>query len=231
MDDINVKLFIDELSAVKLKDVFNPYSEICDTYDHDQSATIRCNNIRHYFSTAAKIGVDGIWLGRDPGYLGARRTGIAFTDEEHLYLSPLLYPQLRFEKATKNSKFCGETTSKAAWECIRKIRAISDHRIFLWNAFPFHPYHPDKPLSNRSFNPEEGKLSSHLLIFLISVLQPKYFVAVGNDAQNFLNHVIQIDGYNDNRNLQVYNIRHPSYGGSKVFKSDILKLYRENFSK
>ena len=36
MDDINAKLFIDELSAVKLKDVFNPYSDICDTYDHDR---------------------------------------------------------------------------------------------------------------------------------------------------------------------------------------------------
>ena len=121
MDDINVKLFIDELSAVKLKDVFNPYSEICDTYDHDQSAIIRCNNIRHYFSTAAKIGVDGIWLGRDPGYLGARRTGIAFTDEEHLYLSPLLYPQLRFEKATKTASFVERLPQKLFGNVLEKF--------------------------------------------------------------------------------------------------------------
>ena len=49
-----------------------------------ESAIIRRENILHYFSTAAEIGVDSIWLGRDPGYLGARRTGIAFTDEAHL---------------------------------------------------------------------------------------------------------------------------------------------------
>src|SRR5260370_10396400 len=81
---MNINTFLSQLSEISLPNVFNPYRDWCDEHDHSASPTIRRMNLRLYLERAIASEVDSVWLGRDSGYPGARRTGIALTDEIHL---------------------------------------------------------------------------------------------------------------------------------------------------
>ena len=81
---MNVSIFVTQLSQISLPNVFNPYRDSCCEHDHSGSPTIRRLNLQLYLETAIACGADSVWLGRDCGYRGARRTGIALTDEIHL---------------------------------------------------------------------------------------------------------------------------------------------------
>src|SRR5229473_6214343 len=81
---MNAQNFVDQLSQISFQSVFNPYRDWCFEHDHSESPTIRRLNLQLYLGAAVACGVDSVWLGRDCGYRGARRTGIALTDELHL---------------------------------------------------------------------------------------------------------------------------------------------------
>ena len=81
---MNVSIFVTQLSQLSFPNVFNPYRDLCCEHDHSGSPTIRRLNLQLYLETAIACGADSVWLGRDCGYRGARRTGIALTDEIQL---------------------------------------------------------------------------------------------------------------------------------------------------
>lgn len=72
---------IDELAGVRLNNVFNPYRETCGFFDRCDAAEIRKDLLRQILGVVEVRGVDDIWVGRDLGYRGGRRTGVAFTDD------------------------------------------------------------------------------------------------------------------------------------------------------
>ncbi|MEP0189769.1 MAG: uracil-DNA glycosylase [Erythrobacter sp.] len=106
-----------------------------------------------------------------------------------------------------------ERTASVVWELLSRI----EQPVFLWNVFPFHPHCPGDPFSNRSHNASERDTGLAILSQLISLLQPKKLIAVGNDAEKALT---QFAG-----ELPVIKVRHPSYGGQREFSKRISEVF------
>jgi Uracil DNA glycosylase superfamily len=210
---MNSQSFVDRLSQVSLPNVFNPYRETCVQHDHWQSPAIRRLNLRLYLDAAIARGADSVWLGRDCGYRGARRTGIALTDEAHLETLGQHFAIGGMSKATA-SESVRERTATQVWNIICAV----DAKVFLWNVFPFHPFESGNQMSNRRHTTREFDECKDLLLCLIELVKPKRIVALGADAHSA---AARLD-------LQVWMVRHPSYGGHLEFAEAIRKLYSQD---
>ena len=207
---MNPTSFVNALSELKLDNVFNPYADKCPIHDRSDAVSARRRNLRGYLKAAAEIGVDTIWMGRDLGYRGGRRTGLALTDEYHLTEMTERYPGSNFKQATVGPALA-ERTASEIWSVLRAI----DLPPLLWNVFPFHPHEPGNPFTNRKFTARELQQVDVLNDMLIKWLKVRRVVAIGQDA---LNYASRFD-------VEVVAIRHPSYGGIKDFRCGMSALY------
>jgi hypothetical protein len=160
---------------------------------------------------AVATGVDSLWIGRDLGHRGGRRTGLALTDDVHLTIHATRW-NVSIERATMGS-MVAERTAAVIWS----ILALVSAPVFLWNVFPLHPHEPDDPFSNRSHRQHERVVGEALLAELISMLRPRRLVAIGNDAAKVASRLVAI--------TEVIQVRHPSYGGQREFVQQIRDLY------
>jgi len=211
---VNRKQFIKELKSYDGKNVFNPYSDICEFYDRYNADKIRTSNLSNIIDSAINQCVDSIWIGRDLGYRGGRRTGLALTDEAHLIDAGIKWDVV-LKQATKGP-LCSERTAANIWGFINSI----EENIFMWNVFPYHPHEYGKPLTNRNHTAKERDIGISLLESLIKILEPKRVVAIGNDAYR-----VSVKTF---PHREIYKIRHPSYGGEKEFSKQLCDLYKLN---
>lgn len=200
---------IKQLASVRMDSVFNPYSEQCPFFDRENAHEIRRHNLSILLKTVKEHGVHSVWLGRDLGYRGGRRTGIPLTDEIHLHMMSQVYG-IRLNQATVGPPL-QERTAKLIWQ----VLPLLSQRVFFWNVFPLHPFEPGQPLSNRSHNREEGEIGRYFLMQVLEMLQPKQVVAIGRDAQSALERL----------NVPFSTVRHPSYGGQTEFLAGMQHLY------
>lgn len=207
---MNAELFVNHLSQITFNGVFNPYRDLCDEHDHSESPAIRRLNLQRYLDAAVSYGVESVWMGRDCGYRGGRRTGIALTDELNLEALDHRFRISGLAKATVGQPV-KERTATEVWKIIREV----DARVFLWNIFPFHPFEAGNPMSNRRHSAREFNECRDLLCCLLEWLQPKMIIAIGADAHKAL---YRLD-------FKVSPVRHPSYGGHLEFASGIRQLY------
>lgn len=202
--------FIDALTGLRSRHAFNPYTDACQDHDAADAPAVRRRNLRLVLEAATAMGVDLIWVARDLGYRGGRRTGLALTDEAHLGAHAGLYGRLPLAKATRGP-VVAELTAKIVWAALREV----GRPVFLWNVFPLHPYAPGDPMSNRAHTRAERQSSLHLISWLVSTLQPRMIVAIGKDAAAAL----QESG------VRPVTVRHPSYGGQREFTEGIANAY------
>ena len=202
--------FVDSLATVRLKNVFNPYSDHCDIHDHVDAIARRRRNLELSLTAAIELDVRTIWIARDLGYLGGRRTGLALTDEIHLDAYSAMFDGLPVLKATKSSAV-GESTARTIWQVLARIA----QPIFLWNVFPFHPHEPNDPMSNRCHTAQERDTGCVFLDAIITLLRPDQVLAIGNNA-------IRAAGC---LGVDSIPVRHPSYGGKNIFIKEIEKAY------
>lgn len=204
--------FVSAIAEIRLVGVFNPYADVCPEHDSETSPAIRRRNLESFLTASVVQGVDTLWMGRDLGYRGGRRTGLPFTDEGHLAAFQLRYPGSRPLKATVTTEVV-ERTASEIWNKITTVKKAP----FLWNVFPFHPHEPKAPMSNRRFKSSELELAHTLNLALIEILGIVRVLAIGRDAQS----------YAASLGLDVKPVRHPSYGGVREFRASITKIYPE----
>lgn len=202
--------FTDQLAALRFANVFNPYAEACPDCDNGNAASIRRRNLELVLQAALIRGVESIWIARDLGYRGGRRTGLAMTDEIHLASHAALLGTPPLARATKGPAVA-ERTASVVWQILRAI----DRPIFLWNVFPLHPHEPEEPMSNRCHTRPERNACQPLLAWLVEALRPKHIVAIGRDAHAAL----------DDLGMCAIHVRHPSYGGQADFTSGLARIY------
>lgn len=207
---MNPTAFVDLLVEVRLNNVFNPYVDTCPVFDRVDAAAYRRGNLRTFLAAAVELEVDTIWMGRDLGHRGGRRTGVALTDEHHLSDLDRLYPGSKSRQATRGPAMA-ERTAAEIWDALGRI----PRPPLLWNVFPFHPHEPDKPLSNRRFTAKELSDVDEINRVLIAWLGIRRIVAIGQDAAHYAK------GFG----VEVLTVRHPSYGGVREFREGIQSLY------
>lgn len=207
---MNPQSFVNRLSHITFTSVFNPYRDLCSDHDHSESPAIRRSNLQLYLDAVAESGVESVWLGRDCGYRGGRRTGIALTDEINLATLAHHFGIRGLAKATIGQTI-KERTATEVWKIIREV----DAKVFLWNIFPFHPFDTGNQMSNRRHSAREFNECRDLLCSLLEWLQPKMIVALGTDAHKAAARL----------GFRVMQVRHPSYGGHLEFAEAIRRIY------
>lgn len=207
---MNAQLFVNQLRHISFPGVFNPYRDLCREHDHPDGPAIRRLNLQRYLEAAEECGVESVWLGRDCGYRGGRRTGIALTDEAHLRTLQAQFGVEGIIKATIGEPV-KERTATEIWKVLREI----DQKVFLWNVFPFHPFDNGEAMSNRRHTAREFNGCRDILFGLLEWLKPLRIVALGADAYR----EVQQLGFT------VIRVRHPSYGGHLEFAGGIRTLY------
>lgn len=211
MTNITPDSLLGDLRGLSFVNTFNPYAETCPVFDRSDSAQLRSSILREMLIAASEVEVDAIWIGRDLGHRGGRRTGLALTDDigfsKHVerWGVPL-------ERPTSGPEV-KERTASVIWDMLEQIE---DH-IFLWNVFPLHPFPEGNMFSNRAHNSAERKAGEIILRSLVALIKPKRIIAIGNDAANVSSKFFT--------EIEMQHVRHPSYGGEKDFRHQIENLY------
>jgi uracil-DNA glycosylase len=146
--------FLAELAAVPSTNV------MCNVYHADQEGSARrLAALATYLEEQWDAPL--LLVGEAPGHLGARLSGVPFTDERTLY-----------------GHGQGEVTAR------RVHRALEDfglsRTVMLWNVVPFHPHHAGEPRSNRTPKAAERRLTKH---FAEKLAAGRTLVCIGRHAE------------------------------------------------
>ncbi len=216
--------FVHSLSSYRSADVFNPWGEV--DPDHDlnaQGPIVRSAQLLRYLQE--RIGVaDSLLCAEAIGYQGGHFSGIPMTSER-LLLGGLrhkrLFPEMVFRgispRRTSRSSLrpqgFTEPTATIVWGFLADLE-IDPRRVVLWNAFPWHPYHPQKGLlSNRTPKDEELVAGHQMLLHLLELGQFKQVIAIGEKSASQLHEL----------GIAAVKVRHPANGGAGKFRVQMLE--------
>lgn len=211
---MNTERFVECVARLRFSDTFNPYADRCGAHDLPDAPLRRAKALRKILAAAADREIDAIWIGRDLGYRGGRRTGLALTDDVNIPEHARRWG-ISIERAT-TGQAVAERTAAVIW---RVLGNVSSH-VFLWNVFPLHPHEPGLPLSNRSHTRREREAGEEILAALVSMLRPTRLVAIGNDASASASRIAPVG--------RALSVRHPSYGGQNIFLRQMADLYPQS---
>lgn len=209
-----------ELAAVELSDrACNQYSRLAGDL---QANAIRRRNLRLYLEQMDEIRPRMLLIGEAVSHRGGRLTGIAFVSESVMLggvetrNGRVLGAENGFRKATQGPKLSTEASATMVWGTIRDI----DPLPMLWNAFPFHPFAPGNPLSNRAPSAAELLLGATFIERLMRLFRFERLVAVGGHASLSLQRL----------GLEHVKVRHPSMGGKNLFVEGMARLWHSSRS-
>jgi hypothetical protein len=202
--------FVGMVSDLSFDDAFNPYSDTCPDFDLPDAAAIRRRNLAAALAAAVERGVETIWVARDLGYRGGRRTGLALTDEAHLHAHAKLLGVTALDRSTVGPAVA-ERTATVIWRMLLSI----GQPVFLWNVFPLHPHEHGKPMSNRCHTRAERLACREVMTTLLDILGPDTVLAIGNDAESAMSDL----------GIAAQKVRHPSYGGQGEFIDAVSRRY------
>ena len=219
--------FVAELSSYRAEAVFNPWGETDFQHDADrQGPEIRRRQLQQYLQE--RIGrADTLLLAEAIGYQGGHFSGIPMTSERlllgglrHKRLgSELVFsdlPPQRTSRSEVRKDGFTEPTATIVWGFLVD-NGIDPRSVVLWNAFPWHPYQPNKGLlSNRTPSDLELSDGHRVLRKMLALGRFKRIVAVGE--KSFLQ-LQQLE-------IAADKVRHPANGGAGKFRQQMLELLR-----
>lgn len=208
---MSIHPFVNAVASLRFANAFNPYSDRCEVHDKQDAPQRRAHALSALVEKAAKTAVDAIWIGRDLGYRGGRRTGLALTDDVHVEQHAKRW-NVHAERQTVGEAVA-ERTAAVIWGMLDQV----DQPVFLWNVFPLHPHEAGSPFTNRQHNARERQAGEELLSLLLGLVRPRRVLAVGNDA---FSSAERVAGH-----CSVTLVRHPSYGGQRQFERQVTELY------
>ena len=203
--------FVAQLAAyAPTETLFNPYHVV---NPHHQLCQ---KNLLAYLERMTNFPPTLCLIGEALGYKGGRLTGIPFTSERILADRPDLFAPDLFQ-LRHPEKPTSEQTATIMWQSLQNLTQASFKPTqsgrpplpLLWNAFPFHPHHPGRPLSNRAPTLAEIKSAAHFIEALRTLFPMARLVAVGQKGSKSLTML----------DLDHVAIRHPARGG----KADFIK--------
>ncbi len=206
-----IDAFLNDLCSYEAERVFNPWTTNCEHADVEDSFSLRRENLRAVLCACAGADQVDVWIGRDLGWRGGRRTGVALVDEYSLDDYAHSIEVAGLTKATAGPVMRERTATE-----IHLARLRVSRKVFFWNVFPFHPHEAGKPQSNRMHTRREHDVGLAFLTAVLALLPVGRVVTIGNDASSAL----QAAG------IEFSPVRHPSYGGQKDFHQEIDVHYR-----
>lgn len=193
--------FISELAAqASTPSLFNPF--------RDERLA---NNLKHYFNFLLRSPVRLALIGEAAGHRGCALTGMPFTSPETLRDSQNPFFASHRDRMFRQGDIF-EPSGRYVW-------GVADaHGIvpLLWNALPFHPHKPGAPRTNRTPTRAELEMGGFFLGRVLDIFSPEVIVAVGKKAEQSL--VSMFPG------LAFHTVRHPSMGGSTLFKTQMKEI-------
>jgi uracil-DNA glycosylase len=178
---------------------------------------IRRRNLRLYLEELDAIGPRMLLVGEAVSHRGGRLSGIAFVSETVMLSGVDLANGTRvlgadrgYRKATPGPKLSTEASATMVWGTIRNV----DPLPLLWNAFQFHPFKIENPLSNRVPTPAELEIGSRFIGRLMRLFDFEQVVAIGNQAAASLTRM----------GIAHEKVRHPSMAGKAEFVAGMGRL-------
>ncbi|MCB9418554.1 MAG: uracil-DNA glycosylase [Ardenticatenaceae bacterium] len=190
---------------------FNQYA-----IDRPENAARR-HNLSQYLRQMQPRQPTILLVGEAPGYRGCRLTGIPFVSPVILQtgtVSGLFGVANGWQAINEWPEIQREASATIVWETLDGL----DPLPLLWNAFPFHPYRPDQPQSNRTPKKSELMMGRPFLDQLLQIFPIQTIVAVGNKAAQALT----------SWGIAHDKVRHPSHGGRLVFRHGIRQIMGMN---
>lgn len=181
-----------------------------------QGNAIRRRNLRLYLQRMMDIAPEHLLIGEAVSYRGGRLTGIAFVSESlmlsgvEMQSGRILGADQGFRKATSGPKLSTEASATMVWGTIRNLEPLP----LLWNAFPFHPFHPGQPDTNRAPAAAELLLGERFIQSLLELFSFRTVVAIGNHASLSLQRM----------GVEHTKVRHPSQGGKNLFVEGMARV-------
>ena len=221
-----MRTFLRLLDEAPAGAVFNPWRHRDPLYDAGPDGpAIRRDQLRAYLAERQKATV--ILLAEALGYQGGHFTGIPMTSERlllgrlrHKGLGPEMVfapaPRRTSREDVKRDGFT-EPTATIVWGTMHDL-GIDPRSVILWNAFPWHPYKPDKGyLSNRTPTDEEVMLGRPVLLALTAFAPQARILAVGQKSAGLLAAM----------GVAAPALRHPANGGAGQFREQFARIVKK----
>lgn len=214
------------LSVKSTATFFNPWRDWDPAVDIGPEAPhIRQRHLRTYLYRRLEH-VRYIWVAEAVGYRGGRFSGIPLTSERLLLghdplVSPAsilgAYPFARTSQPELSPRGLAEPTASILWREIHQL-GLNPLEILTWNAFPYHPYDPNKGLmSNRTPARSELRLGTGCLLRLKQLYPEARWVAIGQKAAQVLKSL----------GMEPAVWRHPAHGGASAFREGLRRWVQE----
>jgi uracil-DNA glycosylase len=214
---------VDRLTLLSTSDrAFNQYG-ISERAEMERDNERRRENLRLYLRQMVELGPRAMLVGEAPGYRGCRLTGIPFTSERILLggldvtgfegACQIFGAERGYRKTSESERVVGEVSATIVWETIASVYPLP----LLWNAYPFHPFCAEQPMSNRRPTAQELASSVELVSELLLRYEVATVLALGESAAKAL----KVAG------ISFHKVRHPSYGGKVDFVAGLQRVGNE----
>lgn len=192
--------------------LFNPWADPCPGDTALNAPEARLTRLAHHLDARP----DFIVVGEASGYLGMRRSALAFTSEKQLIEGAIPHVPVPAGRLTDRRLPYSEPSATIVWRTLKAV-GIAE-RTVLWNALPMHPFKPGSVDTNRTPTDAELMLGAPAMRLMVQAFPRAKVVAVGRKAELLLGLMgITVAG----------QVRHPANGGATEFARGLTELAQQ----